>query len=112
MLKSRSEVLTFVSEVSARYGSLNAFFAQLRAEVDRFDDAPTLRLPIIPTPSPAAWSATTSRDNTTPPPATTFCDNVTPPPPPQTQAARPRSTGKHRSRATAAWTRLTGRAGA
>ncbi|WP_228001906.1 hypothetical protein [Nocardia australiensis] len=52
--RSRSTVLDFVDEVTARHGSLEAFFAQLRAD---FDDEPTVVLPVlrIPPSIPAAW---------------------------------------------------------
>lgn len=56
MMGSQSEMLRLVGEVTDRYGSLDAFFARLRAE---FDDRPTTQLPVI-TPAagePVAWSA-------------------------------------------------------
>jgi len=53
---SQSEVLRLVGEVTDRYGSLEAFFARLRAE---FDDQPTMQLPVIDPAAvePVAWSA-------------------------------------------------------
>ncbi|MBB5912760.1 hypothetical protein BJY24_001627 [Nocardia transvalensis] len=59
MLGSRPEALHVVGELTARYGSLDAFFARLRAEADAADDAPTVRLPVVAcAPGPMAWSAT------------------------------------------------------
>ncbi|MQY23904.1 hypothetical protein [Nocardia macrotermitis] len=54
---SRSEVLRLVGEVTDRYGSLDAFFARLRAE---FDDQPTVQLPVLDPAAgePKAWSQT------------------------------------------------------
>ncbi|WP_280236842.1 hypothetical protein [Nocardia cyriacigeorgica] len=55
-MRSRSAVLDFVDEVTVRYGSLEAFFTQLRADLD---DEPTVVLPVltdIPT-EPTGWSA-------------------------------------------------------
>lgn len=55
-MRSRSAVLEFVDEVTDRYGSLDAYFTRLRAELD---DEPTVVLPVLtdtPT-SPTAWAA-------------------------------------------------------
>ncbi|WP_067682771.1 hypothetical protein [Nocardia miyunensis] len=63
---SQSEVLRLVGEVTDRYGSLDAFFARLRAE---FDDRPTTQLPVIDPAAvePVAWSAaSTSPEMPTP----------------------------------------------
>ncbi|MBY8862807.1 hypothetical protein K7711_40500 [Nocardia sp. CA2R105] len=64
---SQSEVLRLVGEVTDRYGSLEAFFARLRAE---FDDQPTMQLPVIDPAAvePVAWSAV-SQDREMPTPA-------------------------------------------
>ncbi|WP_157117661.1 hypothetical protein [Nocardia vaccinii] len=53
---SQSEMSRLVGEVTDRYGSLDAFFARLRAE---FDDQPTTQLPVIDPVAcePVAWSA-------------------------------------------------------
>ncbi|WP_280270768.1 hypothetical protein [Nocardia wallacei] len=82
-------MLHFVEEVSARYGSLDAFFAQLHTGVCDADEEPTVQLPIVTDylPAATAWSASDLAARQTPPP----------------------SGGKHRKTAAAAWARLTGR---
>ena len=58
MLDTRPEVRGFVDDVTARYGSVGEFFAQLRAEVDKPDDEATVELPVVDRrPGPVAWSA-------------------------------------------------------
>ncbi|MBB5912492.1 hypothetical protein BJY24_001359 [Nocardia transvalensis] len=47
MLRSQADVLHFVEEVSARYGSLDVFFARLHAGPCDTDDEPTDQLPIV-----------------------------------------------------------------
>ncbi len=58
---SQSEMVRLVGEVTDRYGSLDAFFARLRAE---FDDRPTMRLPVVRAVAsePVAWSAVPQHD--------------------------------------------------
>lgn len=66
---SQAQMLRLVGEVTDRYGSLDAFFARLRAE---FDDQPTMQLPVIDPASvePVAWSAVPERrENEMPTPA-------------------------------------------
>ncbi|BDT87542.1 hypothetical protein IU485_02965 [Nocardia cyriacigeorgica] len=61
-MRSRSAVLEFVDEVTLRYGSLDAYFTRLRAELD---DEPTVVLPALtdtPT-SPTAWAAVARADD-------------------------------------------------
>ncbi|MFE3442790.1 hypothetical protein ACFXNW_07150 [Nocardia sp. NPDC059180] len=102
MMRSRSAVLDFVDDVTVRYGSLEAFFTQLRADLD---DEPTVVLPVlidIPT-EPMGWSAVKrpaapSEDEALEP------EDVIPVPP-----AGENSVGKGRKGAAALWGRLLGR---
>ncbi|WP_156959706.1 hypothetical protein [Nocardia sp. BMG51109] len=107
MRGSRSDALGFMDEVTARYGSLDAFFAHLRADLDRTDDEPTLRLPIVTEhrSGQAAWPAVAApgraemrRPDTRPSANTMITD------PESTKSA-----GRQRKTAAAVWDRLIGR---
>ncbi|NEW37551.1 hypothetical protein GV794_27160 [Nocardia cyriacigeorgica] len=99
MMRSRSAVLDFVDDVTGRYGSLEAFFTQLRADLD---DEPTVVLPIlidVPT-EPMGWSAVKR-------PAAPTAEEM--PAPEVVAAADVDPVDKGRKGAAALWGRLLGR---
>ncbi|MFJ1460380.1 hypothetical protein [Nocardia sp. N2S4-5] len=117
---SQSGALDFVEEVTARYGSVEAYFAQLRAEVDEPDEEPTEQLPVIerlPRSSNAATqqqpdiaAQPTPRQATQPTDRTAYSQlqnaRVRQAAPPQQAVA---DSGRKRNAAAAVWRRLTGR---
>lgn len=63
---STDHALRLLAEILARYGSLDAFLAQVRRELEE----PTVELPRISAPRPLAWSEP-ARWPITPPRSTT-----------------------------------------